>query len=73
MTVYAPSSSVSVRGLTHMYALPPPRTLSPHLIYTDIIDPRHATFTPNNVEGRNRCFEFATSRGHLNGRRPNTP
>lgn len=36
-------------GLTHMHALPPPRTLPPHLIYTDIIDPRHATFTRNNV------------------------
>lgn len=41
-------------GLTH--TLPPPRTRSPHLSYTDVIDPRHATFTLNNAEGRNGCL-----------------
>lgn len=53
MTVYAPSSSVSVRAshtCTHSHRL------ARFLIYTDIIDPRHATFPLNNVEGRNRCL-----------------
>lgn len=56
-----------------MHTLPPLHTLSPRLIYTDMIDPRHATFTLNNVDGRDGCFWFPTRGQHLNGRRLNTP
>lgn len=58
---------------THMHTLPPPHTLSPCLIYTDMISPRHATFILNNAEGRDGCFWFPTGGRHLNGRRLNTP
>lgn len=48
-------------------------TQSPCLIYTDMLSPCYATFTLNNVEGRDGCFWFPTRGWHLNGRRLNTP
>lgn len=78
-SMYAPSSSVTVQaslrhehGPAHMHTLPPSHTLSGCLIYADMIGPRHATFTLNNVEGRNSCFWFPTKGRHLNGSGLNT-
>lgn len=54
-------------GLTHTCTHSHRLTHSPCLIYTDMINPRHATFTLNNVEGRDGCFWFSRIGRHLNG------
>eukprot|EP00064_Thunnus_orientalis_P014563 superscaffoldBa00002547_g14609 len=61
--MYAPYPSMYVRAsLTHEHDRTHSRRLTHSLclIYTDMLSPRHATFTFNNAEGRDGCFWFPT-------------